>query len=47
MIVRSMGDSIAFCPPLISTEKDIQAILDCFEQSLEDTWQWFERSRGQ
>jgi 4-aminobutyrate--pyruvate transaminase len=47
MIVRSMGDSIAFCPPLISTEKDIRDILECFEKSLEDTWHWYESNRYQ
>jgi 4-aminobutyrate--pyruvate transaminase len=42
MISRAMGDAVAFCPPLISKEEDIQAILKCFEESLEATWQWFQ-----
>lgn len=45
MISRAMGDAVAFCPPLISSEEDIQAILRCFEQALEDTWQWFQASQ--
>ncbi|MNF52957.1 L-Lysine-8-amino-7-oxononanoate aminotransferase [compost metagenome] len=42
MITRNMGDAIAFCPPLISTEADIRAILDVFAKALADTQQWFE-----
>ncbi|EOZ4917414.1 TPA: aspartate aminotransferase family protein [Pseudomonas aeruginosa] len=45
MISRAMGDAVAFCPPLTSSEEDIQAILRCFEQALEDTWQWFQASQ--
>ncbi|MCY1409345.1 hypothetical protein D9M71_246930 [compost metagenome] len=42
MITRNMGDAIAFCPPLISTETDIRAILDVFGKALADTQQWFD-----
>jgi 4-aminobutyrate--pyruvate transaminase len=37
VILRAMGDSIAFCPPLIITEAEIDLMLDRFERALEDT----------
>lgn len=40
MITRAMGDSIAFCPPLISTKEDIQLVLNIFDHALEDTARW-------
>lgn len=40
MITRAMGDSIAFCPPLISQEADINQIVNIFITSLEETYQW-------
>ena len=41
MITRAMGDSIAFCPPLISTKAEIQLVLDAFSRALDDTDRWF------
>ena len=35
LIVRNMGDAIAFCPPLIITEAQIDALVDAFERSLD------------
>ncbi|MDM9590453.1 aspartate aminotransferase family protein [Pseudomonas asiatica] len=46
MITRAMGDSIAFCPPLISSEKDIQKIVGIFEQSLSETFGWYKSSQS-
>jgi 4-aminobutyrate--pyruvate transaminase len=40
MIVRNVGDSIAFCPPLIATEGEVDLIIDCFGKALEDTACW-------
>ena len=40
MIVRNIGDSIAFCPPLIATEADVDLMLDCFRRALDDTQAW-------
>ena len=37
IILRAMGDSIAFCPPLIITENEIDLMLDRFGRALEDT----------
>jgi 4-aminobutyrate--pyruvate transaminase len=41
MITRAMGDSIAFCPPLISTKEEIQLVVDIFSRALDDTDRWF------
>ncbi|BAN50684.1 aspartate aminotransferase family protein [Metapseudomonas resinovorans] len=40
MITRAMGDSIAFCPPLVSTKAEIQLVLDTFGRALADTERW-------
>lgn len=40
LVLRAVGDSIAFCPPLISTEQDIREILTRFETALEKTESW-------
>ncbi len=40
LIIRPLMDSIAFCPPLIITEKQIGDMLSRFEQALEDTAAW-------
>jgi len=37
IILRAMGDAIAFCPPLIITEDEIDLMLERFGQALEDT----------
>jgi 4-aminobutyrate---pyruvate transaminase len=37
LILRAMGDTIAFCPPLIITEGEIDLMLDRFALALEDT----------
>jgi 4-aminobutyrate---pyruvate transaminase len=37
IILRAMGDSIAFCPPLVITENEIDLMLDRFGLALEDT----------
>ncbi|TGT49616.1 aminotransferase class III-fold pyridoxal phosphate-dependent enzyme, partial [Mesorhizobium sp. M00.F.Ca.ET.170.01.1.1] len=35
VISRNMGDAIAFCPPLIITEAQIDTLVDAFERSLD------------
>lgn len=45
LITRNMGDAIAFCPPLITTEAEIQLILERFARALDDTQRWFDASR--
>lgn len=37
LIIRAIGDTIAFCPPLIATQGDIDAILERFGKSLDQT----------
>lgn len=40
LIIRAIGDTIAFCPPLIATEQDIRDIGARFERALADTAAW-------
>lgn len=40
MINRAIGDSIAFCPPLISTKQQINDMIFKFEASLDETSAW-------
>ena len=38
-ILRNMpGDIVAFSPPLIISESEIDEMLGCFGQALDDTW---------
>jgi 4-aminobutyrate--pyruvate transaminase len=37
VIIRALGDTIAFCPPLIIKEDEIDLMLERFERALEDT----------
>jgi 4-aminobutyrate--pyruvate transaminase len=37
LIVRAIGDTIAFCPPLIVNEQQIDAIVDRFSRALDET----------
>jgi 4-aminobutyrate--pyruvate transaminase len=45
LIVRSIGDSIALCPPLIISPKEVRLLLELFERSLDETLDWV-RSEG-
>ncbi len=38
VILRPLGDSIAFCPPLIINEAEIDLMLERFALALDDTW---------
>jgi len=40
LIVRSLGDSVAFCPPLIITEDQVHEVFDKFGKSLDETLEW-------
>ncbi|MEE3279554.1 MAG: aminotransferase class III-fold pyridoxal phosphate-dependent enzyme, partial [Pseudomonadota bacterium] len=37
LIVRALGDTIAFCPPLIIDDKQIDELFGKFDQALADT----------
>ncbi|WP_281034762.1 aminotransferase [Mesorhizobium sp. M4A.F.Ca.ET.022.05.2.1] len=39
LIIRNMGDIIAFCPPLIISESEINEMFQRFEAALAETWQ--------
>jgi 4-aminobutyrate--pyruvate transaminase len=39
VILRNMpGDVVAFCPPLIVSEAEIDQMMGCFAKALDDTW---------
>ena len=40
LVLRALGDSIAFSPPLIVSEAEIEIILDRFGEALQDTQDW-------
>jgi 4-aminobutyrate--pyruvate transaminase len=37
LIIRAIGDTIAFCPPLIITESEITLMISRFNAALDDT----------
>jgi len=43
LIVRNLGDSIAFCPPIIITDAQIDEMLRKFAGALEDTKTWIHK----
>ncbi len=43
VIPRAIGDNIAFCPPLIITESEIDEMFDRFTRGLEETEAWVEK----
>src|SRR5262245_2866573 len=47
LIVRAVpaGDSIAFCPPLITTAADVDEIFGRFDVAIEETTRWAEAQR--
>ncbi|PIW27033.1 MAG: aspartate aminotransferase family protein [Rhodospirillales bacterium CG15_BIG_FIL_POST_REV_8_21_14_020_66_15] len=46
LVLRAVGDSIAFCPPLIATAGDVNEILSRFDTALKKTEAWAERQNG-
>ena len=46
LIVRALGDTVAFCPPLIVTESDVDEILERFSRGLDETLAWVETGGG-
>ena len=40
LIIRNMGDAIAFCPPLIITRDEIDHVLTRFSAALNKTLEW-------
>ncbi len=40
LVLRALGDAIAFSPPLIVTEEQIDMILERFGEALQDTMDW-------
>lgn len=38
VISRAMGDALAFCPPLIITEAQVDEMVDTLATSLDEAW---------
>jgi len=43
LIIRPVADSLAFCPPMIATEAEIDSLFDRFAKALEDTQAWLKQ----
>jgi 4-aminobutyrate--pyruvate transaminase len=43
LIIRPVADSLAFCPPMVASEAEIDSLFDRFGRALEDTTQWLKR----
>ncbi len=43
VILRAIGDTIAFCPPMIITEAELNEMFDRFELALADTEAWVDK----
>jgi 4-aminobutyrate--pyruvate transaminase len=43
LILRAVGDSLAFCPPMIITEAELVDMFRRFEKALADTAAWLQR----
>ena len=43
VIPRAIGDNMAFCPPLIITESEIDEMFDRFTKGLDETEAWVEK----
>jgi len=40
LILRAMGDTVGFCPPLIITAKEVDSMFDRYAKALDDTEAW-------
>jgi len=40
LIIRSLNDTVAFCPPLIIDEGQIDEMMERFSKALDATWDW-------
>ncbi len=46
VVLRNIGDTICFCPPLIITEAEIDETVSRFAKALDDTTAWVEAGMG-
>ncbi len=45
LIVRALGDTVAFCPPLIISAQQLDELFDRFQRALDDTLDWVRREK--
>lgn len=43
LVIRAMGDIMAFCPPLIVSGDEVGEMFDCFGRALDETHAWVRR----
>jgi 4-aminobutyrate--pyruvate transaminase len=44
IIIRNIQDSVAICPPLVITEKEVDELINRFVLTLDDTWTWVQEN---
>jgi 4-aminobutyrate--pyruvate transaminase len=44
LILRAIGDSIVFCPPMVATESDLDKLFDRFRLALDDALAWLQKA---
>ena len=44
LIVRNLGDSIAFCPPIIISDAQVDELFEKFAGALDDTKAWLQKA---
>ena len=42
LLLRNIGDTIAFCPPLIIDQPQIDEMIARFGRALDETWAWLQ-----
>jgi 4-aminobutyrate--pyruvate transaminase len=47
LIVRAIGDTIAFCPPMIIEAAQIKEMIARFSRALDQTFTWYKAEFGQ
>ncbi len=43
LIIRAIGDNVAFCPPLVISGGEIDEMMKIAARSLDETWEWVEK----
>jgi 4-aminobutyrate--pyruvate transaminase len=43
VILRNLGDTLAFCPPLVIEPEQIDQMVAAFGRALDETWTWVQR----
>jgi 4-aminobutyrate--pyruvate transaminase len=44
LIARNIGDTVAFCPPLVITEQQVHELFDKFAKAIDETLAWVQKA---